>query len=345
MTAVLHDPAAWRIRVATQPHHGGGHLERMRVLAGAMRKRGNVVFLLDSGSDAGVKRLQAAGFGAYVVTDAPDLPCQATIVDGYEFPASELEGYAAVGPLVVMNDVGAPCRAADLVINASFGLAGRHLDGLPALLGPRYALVDPVFAKAQRSIAPEVARILITFGLRDDTNATCLALAAIKAARKQGLDAKIQVVLGAAAPHRASIEAELAKMGEADALRIDVKDMAELLAKADLVVGAGGVSLFERALAGVPSVSMVIADNHRLFTEEAGADGVTLCLGEASEVSAAALAHAIIDLARDSDRRARMAKRGRRIVDGKGAERIAVHLAGMSPRSWARKQQVSRSTG
>src|SRR5690606_4736833 len=69
----------------------------------------------------------------------------------------------------------------------------------------------------------------------------------------------IDVVVGNSNPHKAEIE-ELCKNYNYN-FHCQVDNMAQLMAKADLAIGAGGTSTWERISLGLPSITYSIADN------------------------------------------------------------------------------------
>ena len=132
---------------------------------------------------------------------------------------------------------------------------------LQQLVGPKFALLRPEFAALRdqslaRPRAP-VRRILICFGGADPANHTAAAVRAVLP-HASSLD-RIDVLIGGANPHR----------GEVTALCSDSNfvvsgpepSVAELLSKADLAIGAGGVMSWERACLGVPTLAFGIAAN------------------------------------------------------------------------------------
>ncbi|WP_082451898.1 glycosyltransferase [Paenibacillus ihuae] len=62
--------------------------------------------------------------------------------------------------------------------------------------------------------------------------------------------------------------------------------MAELMRKADFAIGAGGSSTWERCYLGLPSLSIITADNQRGITKRVHDQGATCCLGDSAEVTA-----------------------------------------------------------
>lgn len=141
------------------------------------------------------------------------------------------------------------------------------------LLGPRYALLREEFRDLRAQVKPrtgEVKRILMFFGGVDAGNYTGLAIEALS-----GLDIKgvaVDVVIGAQHPHRTEIEQACATQGYA--CHVQTARMAELMAAADLAIGAGGSATWERCCLGLPALSICIADNQRRQIADAAEAGL-----------------------------------------------------------------------
>jgi len=129
------------------------------------------------------------------------------------------------------------------------------------LLGPRHALLRPEFharrAGLQRNPGP-VGRLLIFFGGMDMSNLTGRVLQALTAVTDPKL--VIDVVIGAAHPAITSIRS-LCHSRPRTYCHVQVENMADLMVAADLALGAGGGSVWERCALGLPTLSLCLADN------------------------------------------------------------------------------------
>lgn len=201
-------------------------------------------------------------------------------------------------------------------------------DGCRRLLGPAYALVRPEFAAARGRLQPRategpVRRILVSFGTMDVNNATERVLEAIAWA---GIDAVVDVVLGAGAPHLEKVKSHAREMGRRVTVHTGVEDMAALMARADLAIGAAGITSWERCCLGLPSVLVVTADNQRRVAEALEREGAAVSLGWHSAVGPERIAGAVMELDRDSARRARMGAKAAALCDGRGARRVGMEI-------------------
>ncbi len=334
-------PDPWLFRVASQPSQGGGHVSRSGALALALKSHCPVTMVLDHDSFDARGRLEAAGLSCTTTGEEGPGPWAGAVVDGYRFERSELGSIASKArPVVWFDDFLDPPEIADLVINAMCGDSGSEIKGRPALLGPRYALIDPRFAVLPgRDRTRPVEKILISFGRLDPDNAAGKCLRALALLAADGIAAKVILMVSAASPHIATLREEAAGMANVS-VATEHADMLSRLGDCDLVVGAGGVSLLERMAAGVPSASLIIADNQRLSVEGAAASGGTLCVGDARTMSPKDIAAAIRPLLTNPELRRDMALAGRRLIDGMGPKRVASCLVEFV-RSWRETKGTS----
>src|SRR5207244_1587129 len=99
----------------------------------------------------------------------------------------------------------------------------------------------------------------------------------------------------------------------------------------DAAVAAGGVTAWELAFMGVPSLLMVLARNQERNAAGLAEAGAALNLGEFERVAPETLAAALGELLDDPARRRRMSRRGRRLIDGRGVERVVGRLRAARP--------------
>jgi len=256
------------------------------------------------------------------------------VVDGYHFDPSYQRGIRKAGyPLLVIDDMAhQPFYHADILVNQNI-----HADELTyacdpdtrLLLGTSYVLLRREFMKFnnwERKIRDTALRFLVTLGGSDPSNTTEKVLHALGLIRMDG--AEVRIVLGPANPFGKKIEEEAKRMPFEIQLLSSVKDMSELMAWADIAVSAGGSTCWEMAYMGLPNFTIVIAENQRPIAEELDRIGCSINLGDCRDIETEDLALKIQSLAEDFSRRAAMSRTGRRIVDGKGADRIIDALSG-----------------
>lgn len=313
--------AGWLIRVASHLEDGGGHVARCLALARAICADAPVLFVLDPASPF-EESIRGLGYAVCYEGGEPSGPYRGAIVDLYDPPVHQMLRYRKLcGWIAALDDFGRPPNGVDLVIHPGADLAGDAIGPVPALCGPSYALISPGYARSTTVETPEVVQsVFIGFGLRDTCNATVVCMQALAQLQRDGNRFRIDVAMSATASHRASVEALGRRLGA----RVHVgADLLPLLAKADLAVGAGGVSLYERLALGVPTISITIANNQRNTIGAFARAGATLDAGDVQRLDAYALAAIVGALMRDRRRRRELAERGRALVDGRGAQRVA----------------------
>lgn len=238
--------------------------------------------------------------------------------------------------LLAIDDLADRDHAVDalLDLNLHEHAASRYAGRVPAstrlLLGPRHALLRPAFAEARRGLRPrpdEVRRVLVFFGGFDARNTTGAVLSALDAMRQDGVGGifAVDAVIGAAHPAREALQAFCAAR-HGWACHVQTERMAELMAAADLAIGAGGGATWERCALGLPAIAVAQANNQVAQVATAARAGV-LCAPQLRDESAAAWRVPIEALWLDPLRRARLADAAHALVDGQGAVRVAQFMA------------------
>jgi UDP-2,4-diacetamido-2,4,6-trideoxy-beta-L-altropyranose hydrolase len=232
--------------------------------------------------------------------------------------------------IVAIDDLADRRHACDLLVDPGYGRRREHYDGLiddacAVRLGPSHALVRPEFAAArQRAMSRRAKhgparRALVSLGLTDVGGVTGRVVRAL--APLLG-DTRLDIVLGDGAPSLPALSA----MAERDRrlhLWIDNAEMASLMADADVAIGAGGSSVWERATVGLPSATLVLADNQRAMIEHMAGAGFTLAVDVAEPDFEPRLRERWSRLIDDRQLRWDLSARSSELCDSRGAERVA----------------------
>lgn len=241
-----------------------------------------------------------------------------------------LAGADAAPQLLVIDDLADRCHRADLLLDQNlFGPSTeRRYEGLlPAhcrqLLGPHYALLGPEYAQLHPLVPPrtELRRVLVFFGGVDPANLTGRALQALLDPALA--DLAVDVVLGHQSPHRQAVAA-LAAQRPHTTLHAPLPSLAGLIARADLAIGAGGATTWERACLGLPSLVVVLAANQLPMAEALAQAGQHQLLGEAASVTPQQIRAALLArIAAPSPAASACA-----LTDGWGAARVTTAMLG-----------------
>lgn len=193
----------------------------------------------------------------------------------------------------------------------------------PTLAGVAYFILPRDWStRPARDGGGPVRRLVVTMGGSDPLGLTIRVLEAI--AWVAGADWSVRAVIGRAFTSELA-EAIRTRAG-ADPRIEPIEAPASLaphLAWADLAVAATGLTKYELAWAGVPSVQISINRLHAELNASFAAEDTALHLGAADGVETSTIAAAVVALAADGPRRAAMSRRGQALVDGQGGLRVA----------------------
>jgi hypothetical protein len=101
--------------------------------------------------------------------------------------------------------------------------------------------------------------------------------------------------------------------------------MAELMASADLAIGAGGTATWERCSLGLPTLALSTADNQTRQLADAASQGLVYTLLEGEDLQADLTLH-LKALQQNPALRALISNQGMAAVDGLGVQRLAAHM-------------------
>jgi len=162
--------------------------------------------------------------------------------------------------------------------------------------------------------------VLVTMGGSDPKG---LTLKAVEALEVLNQNLRVIILLGPGFTHKEQIEAKL----ECSQLQYRVYENHSepgcLFATADLAVASFGVTAYELAATGVPSVLLGISEDHALSASVFESAGIGINLGFYSGVKKKNIAEAVKKLLDDHRLRKKMSEQALKLVDGRGAQRIA----------------------
>jgi UDP-2,4-diacetamido-2,4,6-trideoxy-beta-L-altropyranose hydrolase len=329
---------------------GTGHVMRCLALAQAWQDAGGrVCFAMADSTDA--IRVRVAGESCDVVeisaeagTHADALQtiefaesrqCEWSVVDGYHFGEEYQRALKERGLRVLfLDDYGhAGQYVADLVLNQNISaLAALYENRSPQtrlLLGPRYCLLRREFAEWRnwkREVSDLGRRVLVTMGGSDPENVTAWTMDTLTRVAVDGLEAI--VVVGGSNPHAEKLERLAAESGMKISVRRNVTNISELMAWADVAISSAGTTCWELCLMALPSLLVDVAANQTALAIEMARRGCLIHVGVPMALSAAELAAQVEGLLRDKNRRLGFSINCRDLVDGRGAQRVILAMAG-----------------
>jgi UDP-2,4-diacetamido-2,4,6-trideoxy-beta-L-altropyranose hydrolase len=251
------------------------------------------------------------------------------VVDGYQFDAGYQSCLKDGGlKLLFVDDYShAEYYAADLVLNqnahAREAMYHRREPYTRLLLGPHYAMLRREFAAWRdwtHDINPRGRKVLVTMGGSDPDNVTLRVVHALQLIQVHGLEAT--VVAGDGNPHFESLERAALRRPGVVRLKRNVRNMAELMAWADVVISAAGSTCWEICLLGLPAILIDLAENQYPIAQELDRRGCGIHLGSTSNVSPETIAGKLEWLLLSPEVRKALSGQAQELVDGEGAMRV-----------------------
>jgi spore coat polysaccharide biosynthesis predicted glycosyltransferase SpsG len=332
-------------RVDAAPRIGWEHLSRCLTLAAALQRRRRPAHFLAQLDPASLARLVKRGGNDWLDADCPAgtpgdldeaiqevrrLRPAAVVVDAPEVADSYLDSLRNAGVVVVsLDSLAATAFPSHLVVNPLLGPSRESYElrrGTQVLLGARYAVVRPEIRRMRPVRAQEPAqpfRALVTLGDDDPHNqAGELAKVLLNCPRVGRVDVVVRPwhrglaalqELSATCPERLEVVSEAG-------------DVPGRIARCHLAITAGNAWSLELACVGVPQLLIVQGEAHWPTAQRLEEEGAATCLGWHANVSASTLRSAVSSLLGDALERQAMARAGRKLIDGRGPDRLVTAL-------------------
>ena len=312
------------VRVASGPRRGFGHAVRALRVAGALRAS---VWICPDGPMPGAlapaRHVTLLSEGVRALDQVrPDLLLLDTpvVADGRRWlAAARRRGI----PVASIHDRGIAPLASDVAIDGSLAARGGIAGARRSLIGPRFMVMDSQVRGRGRSAVDE-RLVVIALG-----GGPRIGLARRLAHRIVELSPEARVVIAAgfavlrhgSAPSRHGVE----WLGPQASL-------ATVLGRSAVAVVAGGVTLYEAAALGVPTVAVPIVEAQRATVRAFGMAGAAIVPEVTMRVDADAVARAVTRLLNNRRLGGRIGRRGRQLVDGRGTERVVRALCALAGR-------------
>jgi len=328
------------IRADASAETGTGHIMRCLALAQAWKDAGgSPMFALAQFTPAilarlAVERIEAVPIDAQIGS-SEDAECTVEVarsgnarwivLDGYTFDAAFQERIRSSDAKVLFIDDIGGCEfySANIVLNQNLG-ASQH--GYAAcsprtrlLLGPEFVLLRREFKKwigCERTFSRSARTLLISMGGSDPTDLTC------KIAGAGGFDRLRTAFLfgGSARPELKSPDSPSV------ACLKDEADMANILAESDIAVICAGGTLWESLFMGCATLSYTRNAVQKNILQTLQQIGAVEWLGEVDNFDRQFLATRLAAICSSERRRKAMSRAGRKIIDGRGTERVLCAL-------------------
>lgn len=236
--------------------------------------------------------------------------------------------------IFVIDDLANRKHNCDVVLDQNLGRESVDYDAwlkpqVKRLVGPGYALLRPEFAQwrdmslARRKGNP-MLKLLVSMGGVDQDNITGKVLHAIDHL-DMPIGIHIDVVLGVSAPWVEEVKKQAIGMRYATTVHENISNMAELMAKSDLAIGAAGSTSWERCALGLPAILFLLADNQREVLKALEISGAAKVASVKTFTNMTAFGKLLLGVRENLKL---MSENSASICDGLGAGRVAEMLLG-----------------
>lgn len=244
------------------------------------------------------------------------------------------------GKIMIIDDLVNRQHDCDLLLNQNLGSRAQdYLGWLPPdcciLAGPSNALLRPEFKAlragsiSNRSVS-KLQNILITMGGIDRENATGKVLAVL-ARSALPRTTVLSVVMGGQAPWLEQIRNQATHMPFETNVHVDTKNMGALMTQADFAIGAAGSTSWERCCLGLPSFTVIIAENQKSIASALHDAGAAFSLGTVSDEGFETFFSNELNKLMDTPSQlAKMSACALEVTDGRGARRVADQILAMA---------------
>lgn len=195
--------------------------------------------------------------------------------------------------IMVIDDLADRQHDCDLLLDQTFGRDELDYQALvpehcTILTGSYYALLRPEFAQwreysLQRRKHSQLKQLLITLGGMDKDNVTEQVLTAL-ANSDLPYDCKIIIIMGGNSPWLENIKTKSSQLPWATEVLTNVSNMAELMVHSDLCIGAAGSTTWERCCLGLPTITLVLAENQQKIAHELAKKNITYVTHHTEEI-------------------------------------------------------------
>ncbi|WP_142302821.1 UDP-2,4-diacetamido-2,4,6-trideoxy-beta-L-altropyranose hydrolase [Bacillus sp. FJAT-45350] len=208
------------------------------------------------------------------------------IIDHYSIDKkweSEIRPY--VSNIMVIDDLADRPHECELLLDQNLfqDMEKRYEELVPKkskkLLGPKYALLRKEFREAKNHVKVRdgtVKRVMIFFGGSDPTNETTKCLKAIELLNRS--DIIFDVVVGSTNLKKEEVKQMCAVLPNVN-YHCQINYMANLMLRADIAIGAGGSTIWERCYLALPTITIITALNQVEVVSAAEEVGIVCNLG------------------------------------------------------------------
>jgi spore coat polysaccharide biosynthesis predicted glycosyltransferase SpsG len=344
------------IRVDATPEQGYEHLVRCQILAAALQRRRRPTYFLSRLEPASlglnIKRAgnewlpqeHPAGSPAdleVLLAEVQRLRPAAILLDSPELSEAYLAALRRTGCLLLVLDHLAQIRfPVQLLVNPLLGPGRESYEFYPGtqlLLGPRYALVRSEVRRSRPLRAQEPPPVPLPPGKGGGGQYRALVALGEDDPQRQTLDlarllltmpriARVDVVVRPWHPDLEALRALAEQQAERLEIAVEPAEVPARLIRCHFALTSGSGWSLELACLGVPQLVLVQNEAHSPTAQRLEEEGCAQCLGRFDQVTPQALRQAVANLLSDPLERQAMSRAGRKLIDGRGPDRLVTAL-------------------
>ena len=232
--------------------------------------------------------------------------------------------------VVVIDQLGDKSIICDFLINKSFVPQWLKYN-FPAnqplcCFGPDYAILSDDYRKLHqenKTFSKERYTVLVSMGGVDRTGATFRIIEALRPIE----NISKEIIIGNGFAHLKELKQLRKNINDSSFnFSVGVNNLHERMNKADIVISAGGNTLFELACVGTPGIVLWEDEHERIHGNAFAEKEIVQCLGNGISTPIKTISNSVRILLKDVDRRKYMSKQGRETVDGCGKDRVGAKI-------------------
>jgi UDP-2,4-diacetamido-2,4,6-trideoxy-beta-L-altropyranose hydrolase len=237
-----------------------------------------------------------------------------------------------IAKIMVIDDLADRRHDCDLLLDQNFFIdAEKRYDELASpsctkFLGPNYALLRNEFSETRKllpSRSGEVKRVFVFLGGVDSENLSAKVLEALSTPELAHL--AVDIVIGKQNPNRKELD-KLVAVRDRTTLHVQIQNIAELMGRADLAVGAGGSTTWERLCLGLPTIVIAVAENQISPSKSLHQEGIVSLIGDQKNIHVDDIRKSLSEMIRDETGLKALSKKAAAMVNGEGARKVAQFL-------------------
>lgn len=196
------------------------------------------------------------------------------------------------------------------------------------LLGPKYMPINQLYkGVSTNQIKSKAENVLVVSGGSDENHVMLKLLSELCVKNsKSDNDLYFTFILGAFNKDYDKM-LEISKDKEWIKILKSLPSLVNAINESDIIVSAGGTTLYEMAILGCPGIIYKIADNQSENIKGFVQENIALYAGDVREdFSYEVFVNMIYDLANDYEQRKKLSDKGKLVIDANGASRLAEEL-------------------